>query len=202
MIHVIPTTVGKMCWFKKKDSNMSRFIVSLKAVRFLLIGLVTGVIIGYGIGHYGTSRWPVSNLMGVLSQLGSFAVMAALLVLFVVGIIRLRSTNKGKDMGVVIFIFGAVGAAAMALIVILDLEFVPVLRSVLGSLFHVPQGNLFLAGGQSGTFYTVLLGLLIFIIFSKVILNYLLAYLGFKEIAKKPKKVRSLRAEESSKVGP
>ena len=190
-----------MCWFKQKDSNMSRFLVLLKAFRFLLIGLVAGILVGYSVGHYGASRWSASNLMGVISQLGSFTIMAALLVLSVVGIIRLKSKNKGESMGVILFIFGAFSVVAMALIVILDLEFVPVLRSVLSSRFHVPQGNLFVAGGKSGMFYTVLLGLLLVIIFSKMILEFLLAYLGFKEIAKNSKKVRSQTAEEPSKVG-
>ena len=191
-----------MCWFKQKDSNMSRFLVLLKAFRFLLIGLVAGILVGYSVGHYGASRWSASNLMGVISQLGSFTVMAALLVLFVVGIIRLKSKNNGESMGLILFIFGALSVVAMALIVILDLEFVPALRSILSSQFHVPQGNLFEAGGKSGMFYTVLLGLLLVIIFSKVMLEFLLAYLGFKEITKKSKKVRSLTAEEPSKVGP
>lgn len=180
---------------------MSRFLVLLKAFRFLLIGLVAGILVGYSVGHYGASRWSASNLMGVISQLGSFTIMAALLVLSVVGIIRLKSKNKGESMGVILFIFGAFSVVAMALIVILDLEFVPVLRSVLSSRFHVPQGNLFVAGGKSGMFYTVLLGLLLVIIFSKMILEFLLAYLGFKEIAKNSKKVRSQTAEEPSKVG-
>ena len=190
-----------MCWFKQKDSNMSRFLVLLKAFRFLLIGLVAGILVGYSVGHYGASRWSASNLMGVISQLGSFTIMAALLVLSVVGIIRLKSKNKGESMGVILFIFGAFSVVAITLIVILDLEFVPVLRSVLSSRFHVPQGNLFVAGGKSGMFYTVLLGLRLVIIFSKMILEFLLAYLGFKEIAKNSKKVRSQTAEEPSKVG-